>query len=72
MLEYEFETVQCDFEGGYSLFGGFGLETEGHREIILRRAAEGWRYAGWIPSQQVDGSITEIDLIFEREQGGQA
>ena len=37
MLEYEFETVACDFGGGYSLFGGVGLETEGHREIILRR-----------------------------------
>lgn len=26
MLEYEFETVQCDYGAGYSLFGGFGLE----------------------------------------------
>jgi len=38
MLEYEFETVQCDYSSGYSLIGGVGLETDGHREIILRRA----------------------------------
>ena len=35
MLEYEFETVQCDYGAGYSLFGGVGLETDGHRETIL-------------------------------------
>ncbi len=28
---------------------GGGLETDGHREAILRRAAEGWRYAGFVP-----------------------
>ena len=49
MLEYEFEIVQCDYGSGYSLFGGIGLETDGHREIILRRAAEGWRYGGFVP-----------------------
>ena len=73
MLEYEFEIVQCDYGSGYSLFGGIGLETDGHREIILRRGREGWRFAGWIPTlQQGQGYIAEIDLIFEREQGGQA
>ena len=38
MLEYEFETVQCDYGSGYSLFGGIGLETDGYQEAILRRA----------------------------------
>ena len=73
MLEYEFETVACDFGGGYSLFGGVGLETEGHREIILRRGAEGWRYAGKKKKKQrAGGFIESIELIFEREQGGEA
>ena len=73
MLEYEFETVACDFGGGYSLFGGVGLETEGHREIILRRGAEGWRYSGFVPKKQrAGGFIESIELIFEREQGGEA
>ena len=35
--------------------------------LASRRAAEGWRYAGWIPTQQINGGITELDLIFERE-----
>ncbi|GEM_PF-62787 len=41
MLEYEFERVHAEM-GGYSIFGGIGIETEGHREVIFRRAAEGW------------------------------
>jgi len=68
MLEYGFETVQCDYSSGYSLIGGVGLETDGHREIILRRAAEGWRYAGFVPKKQRTGGFIEsIELIFERE-----
>ena len=44
MLEYEFEEVSC----------GRGLrvflrETAAHREVIVRRAADGWRYVGCIP-----------------------
>lgn len=65
MLEYEFETVAADR-------GFFVGKTTGHREAILRRAAEGWRYAGYIPAKQMNGGVFEIDLIFEREQGGQA
>lgn len=50
MLEYEFETINCDDgEGGYSLFGGIGIETLRHQEVIRRRAADGWRYAGLYP-----------------------
>ena len=73
MLEYEFETVSCDYGSGYSLFGGMGLETDGHREIILGRGAEGWRYAGFVPKKQrAGGFIESIELIFERETEGQA
>ena len=38
-----------------------------HREIIDRHAAEGWRFAGFVPSHISDGEIVQIDLIFERE-----
>ena len=62
MLEYTFEKVPCD----RGVFVG-KIPKEQHREMILRRAAEGWRYAGWIPTQQINGGITELDLIFERE-----
>lgn len=69
MLEYEFEQVDCDEGGGgYSLFGGFGMEMVSHQAIIRRRAAEGWRYAGFIPRRQRAGGFMEIiDLVFERE-----
>lgn len=68
MLKYEFERVECA-AGGYSLFGGVGLETDGHRDIIRRRAAEGWRFAGCIPaSQRAGGFIENLDLVFEREE----
>lgn len=69
MLEYEFETVNCDDASGYSLFGGVGLETSGHQEIIRQRAADGWRYVGFIPKRQRAGGFIEtIDLVFERER----
>lgn len=65
MLEYEFETVQRH--------GAFSSVIDGHREIIRRRAKQGWRFAGWIPAKQKGyGYIAEIDLIFERETGAQA
>ena len=66
MLEYEFETIRTNR-------GFFVGRTEGYHEIIRRRAERGWRYAGWVPTKMGGyGSITEIELIFEREQGGQA
>ena len=68
MFEYEFEEVSCDMKG-YSLFGGAGLSTAGHQEIIRRRAAEGWRYAGCIPvRQRMEGFIEALELVFERER----
>ena len=61
MLEYEFWTIRTNK-------GVFVGRTEGYREMILKRAEQGWRYAGWIPSKMGSyGAITEIDLIFERE-----
>lgn len=69
MLEYEFEEVACDEGGGgWSLLGGFGLETAAHQEVIRRRAAEGWRFAGFVPKRQRAGGFIEtIDLVFLRE-----
>ena len=56
MLEYEFEEVACDEGGGgWSPFGGFGMETVAHQEIIRRRAEEGWQYVGFIPKRQRAG-----------------
>ncbi len=70
MLEYEFETMPCRLGGGFASIavGAAGIETQGYREVICRRAADGWRYAGCIPLiQRAAGYIETIDLIFERE-----
>ena len=68
MLIYEFETVEAA-ASGYSMFGGVGLDTEGHREIIARRGSAGWRFAGCVPVRQRAGGFIEAwDLVFEREE----
>ena len=64
MLEYEFEEVSCGEVCGFNL-----RETAAHREVILRRAADGWRYVGFIPRyQRAGGFIETIDLVFERQR----
>ena len=40
--ECEFETVEAEAQG-CSLFGGAGIVTQAHREVIRRRGADGWR-----------------------------
>ena len=70
MLEYEFEEVDCgEGGGGWSPLGGFGMETVAHQEAIRRRAAEGWRYVGFIPRyQRAGGFIEPLDRVFERRR----
>ena len=60
MYEYEYVTVIGE--------GVMATKYREHREIIDRRAKEGWRYAGWIPARSTNGgTVVQIDLIFERE-----
>ena len=69
MLEYDFVSLDTQYGTGYSLFGGIRIDTMGHREIILEKAAQGWRYAGYVPTaQHATGQIDTIDLVFEREK----
>lgn len=69
MFEYAFETISCDSPSGYSLFGGVGLETSAHQEVIRKRAEEGWRFVGCIPrTQRAGGFIETVDLVFERKR----
>ena len=43
-------------------------EIEDYRAIINKRASEGWRYVGYIPTKQRGtGHTQELDLIFEKE-----
>ena len=59
MLEYAFEEVECCISG-YSLFGGVGLESAGHREVICRRAAED-------STGTVRFFLTELACALERQ-----
>ena len=59
MYEYEYVSVVGE--------GIVATKFQEHREIIDRRAKEGWRYAGWIPAHISSGEIVQIDLIFEKE-----
>ncbi len=60
MYTYEYERIYAE--------GIIRLKIENHRDVIIRRAEDGWRYAGYIPvKQNGDGMIMEMDLIFEKE-----
>lgn len=67
---------ECKFER-LRVGGGQFINNEEakHREIIVKHAAEGWHYAGYVPLTFTgQGAPKEIDLIFEREtvvEGGQ-
>ena len=63
MLEYDFVSLDTEWGTGYSLFGGVRIDTDGHREIIAQRAAEGWRYVGWLPTTQLLKSPTTLTLL---------
>ena len=67
MYRYEYETVNCAFDGwGFGSGNVYGIGD--YRSIINNRASEGWRYVGYIPTQQRGtGHIQELDLIFEKE-----
>ena len=67
MYQYEYVSVSCEF-GGWGLAGGNVYGIEDYRSIINKKAAEGWRYVGHIPTRQRGtGHTQEMDLIFEKE-----
>lgn len=65
---YSYETVNCEMDG-WGPLGGNVYKTMGYRKVIQQKASTGWRYVGWIPTKQRGTSqISEIDLIFEKEE----
>ena len=65
MYVYEYERISSNLTGWG--FSGDKYETEEYKEIINKRAAEGWRYVGFIPAlQRGTGHIQAMDLVFER------
>ena len=59
MKRYEYERVFYE--------GIVAEKLEYHREVIDRRAAEGWRYVDHISVHESRGCIVAVDLIFEKE-----
>ena len=67
MYKYEYEKVSCEL-GGWGLGSGNIYEIDDYRSIIDKRAKEGWRYVGYIPTRQRGaGHVQELDLIFEKQ-----
>ena len=67
MYKYEYESISFDF-GGWGFGSGNIYGIGEYRTIIDKRASDGWRYVGFIPTKQRGtGHTQEIDLIFEKE-----
>lgn len=67
MYQYEFERVELG-GAGWSPFGGFGLTAGQYREIVNRRAEDGWRFITVVPLEtRANGMLEAIDLVFEKE-----
>lgn len=67
MYKYEYETVEFGLDG-WGLGSGNVYNIDDYRSIIDKRAENGWRYVGFIPTKQRGtGHAQEIDLIFEKK-----
>ncbi len=62
MKQYEYVTVE--FENNKLTTA----KNTAHREVIDKYAAEGFRYAGYVPNViGPSGKILSMDLIFEKD-----
>lgn len=67
MYKYEYEKVSYYLEG-WGPFAGNDYQIGEYRLIIDKRARDGWRYVGCIPTtQRGTGHTQEMDLVFEKE-----
>ena len=61
MYEYDYVTI---YTGGGLLLNNSACD---HREIINRKAADGWRFVGYVPAKFTSyGGTKSLDLVFER------
>ena len=67
MYKYEYETVRYTLDG-WDPLNGNDYEIGEYRSIIDKRARDGWRFVGFIPTRQRGtGHTQEADLVFEKE-----
>lgn len=65
---YIFERVTAEL-GGWGPLSGNNYQMGDYQSVIIRRAADGWRYVGFLPAvQRGTGHIEELDLVFEKEE----
>lgn len=68
MYQYEYVKVSAEIGPIGAKISGDVNSLECYRDIINARAADGWRYIGYIPTKEsIRGYIREMDLIFEKE-----
>ena len=61
---YEYEYVNLRTGGGFF----FDNSDAAHRDIIDKRAKDGWRFVAAVPTQFTSyGGTKAVDLVFERE-----
>ena len=61
---YEYQYVQVEYRSGFAR-----MSLDEHREIIDRRAGEGWRFVAAIPTRSIGyGNVSRLDLVFEKEK----
>lgn len=60
-MQTEFETITLDNNPAGN------AELAGHRAAIERRAADGWRYCGFVPLKfGPSGKMLAVDLVFQK------
>ena len=56
-------------KASWSLFTYPVMDIKAAEALLNRRAAEGWRYVGFVPKRQrAGGFIESVDLVFERRR----
>ena len=66
--KYEYEEIKTEVNGIGFMDGKIYEMEFDHREIINKRAENGWKYVGFIPTKQRGtGHIQTFDLIFEKQ-----
>lgn len=67
MYRYEYVTLSAQDGKIEAKLKGL-LSLDAYRDVIDARAAEGWRYVGYIPTREsIRGYTKSVDLIFEKE-----
>ena len=67
MYKYEYKTIESSFSG-WLPFAGNIYDTDNYRDLINKRAQDGWRFVCIVPTtQRGTGHIEEMDLVFEKQ-----